>query len=122
MFPCGYNASEVVAKINGYTYVGDGDENQMANFVAKLGPISVCLNAPPSWSSYTGGVYPASECDPTNINHCVLAVGYNTTANPPYWIIRNSWGEDWGMKGYIYLEFGKNACAVSEAASSAIVV
>lgn len=78
MFPCGYNASEVVAKINGYTYVGDGDENQMvlanhhlrcswscasislshsltqANFVAKLGPISVCLNAPPSWSSYTG--------------------------------------------------------------------
>jgi hypothetical protein len=91
----------------------------------------------------TGGVYPASECDPTNINHCVLAVGYNTTANPPYWIIRNSWGEDWGtppsllldegfhnqthnippgMKGYIYLEFGKNACAVSAAASSALVV
>ena len=29
MAQCDYNASEVVAKINGYTYVGNGDENQM---------------------------------------------------------------------------------------------
>ena len=37
-------------------------------------------------------------------DHCVMAVGYNSTAPKPYWIVRNSWASTWGMQGYIYLE------------------
>jgi C1A family cysteine protease len=51
----------------------------------------------------------------------VLAVGYNLTANPPYWIIRNSWGTSWGLEGYMHLEFGTDACAVAEMTTSAII-
>ena len=33
--------------------------------------------------------------------HALLIVGYDEEEN--YWIVRNSWGEDWGDKGYCYL-------------------
>eukprot|EP00906_Rhabdomonas_costata_P030216 RCo042680 len=33
------------------------------------------------------------------INHEVVLVGYNTLNDPPYWVVRNSWGVDWGLKG-----------------------
>ena len=39
----------------------------------------------------------------TELDHAVVAVGYNTSMTP-YFVIRNSWGTDWGMDGLIYLE------------------
>ena len=60
-------------------------------------------------ASYTSGVYPASKCS-TDIDHAVMIVGFT----PHAWIIKNSWGTDWGVNGYLYLERGKNACGVAE--------
>ena len=28
----------------------------------------------------------------------------------PYWIVRNSWGTEFGDQGYLYIEMGKNLC------------
>ncbi|KAI8440827.1 hypothetical protein MSG28_009139 [Choristoneura fumiferana] len=44
------------------------------------------------------------------LNHAVQIVGYDTTANPPYYILRNSWGADWGENGYAKLAIGGNQC------------
>ena len=55
------------------------------------------------WQHYSGGVYAGGACG-ARYNHAVLLVGYNATASPPYWIAKNSWGEDWGTQGgYILL-------------------
>lgn len=43
----------------------------------------------------------------------MLVVGYGVEDGVPYWLVQNSWGTDWGEKGYIKVEMGKNMCGKS---------
>jgi cathepsin L len=54
---------------------------------------------------YKTGIF--SNCG-TSTNHAALATGYDNNGN---WIIKNSWGKQWGENGYITLKEG-NTCAV----------
>jgi C1A family cysteine protease len=45
----------------------------------------------------------------TKLNHAVLAVGYDEDSL----IIKNSWGTDWGLDGFIRIKHG-NTCGVYE--------
>ena len=91
----------------------------LAQNIATHGPASICVNAA-NWSSYVGGVMTETACGgmaSTDIDHCVQLTGYNAEANPPYWIVRNSWATDWGVNGYIYLAFGENTCGLANEAT-----
>jgi C1A family cysteine protease len=74
-------------------------------------PTSVCVDAS-NWSLYRSGVF--SNCG-TNINHAVLATGWDASGN---WIIQNSWGTSWGQAGFITLKSG-NTCAVCNVLANA---
>lgn len=84
----------------------------MKDHVFSTGPLSICIDAT-IWSNYVSGVISASECG-TEVNHCVQVTGINLSdETSPYWIVRNSWGESWGLDGYIHLEYGTDACAIT---------
>ncbi|KAJ8944783.1 hypothetical protein NQ318_003651 [Aromia moschata] len=90
-----------------------GSEEVILALIAKNGPVSVAVNAL-SWQYYVGGVI-QFHCDsnPTKLNHAVEIVGYDLTGDVPYYIAKNSWGEDFGEKGYLYLAIGKNICGLA---------
>jgi cathepsin L len=64
------------------------------------GCVSVAIEANQlAFQYYSSGVL-TGECG-TSIDHAVLAVGYGTDSGVPYWWVKNSWGDTWGLKGYV---------------------
>jgi len=118
--PCTFNAAYIDAKLSSWTYVTQSQsEPEMVNYLVAHGPLSICVDAEP-WQFYSGGILMASACS-TSIDHCVEAIGYNTAASTPYWIVRNSWGTDWGLSGYIWLQYGQDTCAMAQVVTNSIV-
>ncbi|KAL3020507.1 hypothetical protein AAZX31_05G147700 [Glycine max] len=50
------------------------------------------------------GIYGGGNCSKYWVNHFVLLVGYGSADGVDYWIAKNSWGEDWGKDGYIWIQ------------------
>lgn len=65
----------------------------------QLGPVSVGVDASDSGIKFYKSGIIKRRCG-TAIDHAVLAVGYGTEKGVDYWIIKNSWGPDWGEDGY----------------------
>jgi len=87
-------------------------ERLMIAHLTDKGTLSICLDAT-IWSTYVSGT--VSNCDGNVINHCVQVVGmyYSSATDSGFYKIRNSWGTDWGLAGYISLTYGSNVCSVA---------
>jgi C1A family cysteine protease len=97
---CKYSASKGKVKTYGYKNVA-GNNTAMMSAINKQ-PVAVAINSSSrAFQSYSSGVL-SGNCD-TSSNHIVAAVGYNSTATEPYWIVRNSWGSRWGKAGFIWM-------------------
>lgn len=109
----------VAARITGYRQVPQ-DEESLAAALAQYGPLAVCINARP-WpnhetDSWTGIAPWADKCTAEQADHCVQLVGYDKTAQSPYWKLRNQWGASWGEHGYVRLPYGVNSCGITQSA------
>jgi len=114
---CQFKPADVEAKIASYKTISN--EADMKTATATVAPLSICVDAA-QWQFYSSGVMTPSQCG-TSLDHCVQIVGYDTSVNPPYWNVRNSWGADWGMSGFIRLEYGHNTCGLTEETTTAVV-
>jgi len=95
-----------------YGKVAQNSEEDLASKCASIGVMEVSIDASGyGFHLYTGGIYDDSSCSSTALNHAVGCVGYGSENGVKYWIIRNSWGEDWGEAGYIRMVKDKgNQC------------
>lgn len=92
-------STAVVVDFKKYLIVDD-NEVALKEAVTNYGPLVVMLYASDYWKLYTGGIWYEPECSETT-NHAVLLVGYGRENGHDYWLIKNSWGKDWGENGYI---------------------
>jgi len=117
---CTFDKSKVAVKISNYTCVAP-DEAQMKAFIEKNGPVSIGINAN-TLQFYMGGIADPFDilCSPKHLDHGVLIVGYGVENSKPFWIVKNSWGQGWGEKGYFRIIMGKNKCGLANMVSHSI--
>lgn len=68
------------------------------------------------------GVYDDPLCDNKDVNHGVVAVGFGVLNGIPYWIVRNTWGTNWGLSGYFLMKRGVNKCKIETYAAYVVAV
>lgn len=86
----------------------DEVSNERMKELLQKQPLGVAIHSGKCLSSYSKGIIKASDCecnDPkkTDVNHGVTLVGYgksDVAGCSEYWLIRNSWGSQWGDKGF----------------------
>uniref|UniRef100_A0A3B1JN51 Cathepsin L.1 n=1 Tax=Astyanax mexicanus TaxID=7994 RepID=A0A3B1JN51_ASTMX len=120
---CRFKPDSVGATCTGFVDITSGDEKALQEAVATIGPISVAIDAGhSSFQLYESGIYNEPDCSSSDLDHGVLAVGYGTDSGKDYWLVKNSWGLDWGNKGYIQMSRNKdNQCGIATAASYPLV-
>eukprot|EP00928_Gymnodinium_smaydae_P021804 TRINITY_DN18537_c0_g2_i2.p1 TRINITY_DN18537_c0_g2~~TRINITY_DN18537_c0_g2_i2.p1 ORF type:complete len:630 (-),score=156.47 TRINITY_DN18537_c0_g2_i2:32-1870(-) len=109
--------------VTGYKNVQEQSEAALRTALVQQ-PVSVAIDATEQLQMYKSGIFDASCA--TSLNHAVLAAGYGTEAGKGYWLIRNSWGTDWGENGYFRFlreadSTGPGQCGIQMAPSYPVV-
>jgi len=75
--------------------------------VIEYGPIKTGMYAYDDFHYYTEGCYEHEDVT-TAVNHSVLIVGWDDDAcsGEGAWLVKNSWGEDWGENGFVWMKYG----------------
>lgn len=115
-----------VVTLDAWETVPPGNETALMQAVARH-PVAVgmCVGPNPnikSWHAYEGGIFDGPSCE-TPIDHAMLVVGYGSQDGQDYWLVKNSWGTDFGEEGFI--KFKRNTggfgyCSVAHEPAFAI--
>ncbi|KAG9441796.1 hypothetical protein H6P81_017650 [Aristolochia fimbriata] len=123
---CKFDKSKIAASVANFSVVSL-DEDQIAANLVQNGPLAVGINAV-FMQTYIGGVSCPYICS-RRLDHGVLLVGYGSAGyapirlkEKPYWIIKNSWGENWGEQGYYKICRGRNVCGVDSMVSTVTAI
>lgn len=118
---CTFRRSEVGATCTDFAQVQSGDELALQKAVASVGPIAVGIHFVEKFYLYKEGVFDHKFCQ-SNEGHALLIVGYGVFNGKDYWLVKNSWGTDWGMNGYAMMSRNQdNQCGIADFAVYPIV-
>jgi len=103
---------QIPVKLVAWGYVrrdgGIPSVDEMKKALCTYGTIAATVKVTPAFQAYVGGIFdeftPVSS--PKDVNHGIIIVGWDDTKKA--YRIKNSWGERWGEKGYMWIEYGCN--------------
>ena len=81
---------------------------QLKEALVAHGPIVTPIFYDKCLANYRSGVF--NEKDAGMVNHVVLLIGWDDKKQA--WLIKNSWGEEWGEKGFGWIKYGSNNIGV----------
>ncbi|CAF3466389.1 unnamed protein product [Rotaria socialis] len=109
-----------IGSIQGYGTTPNGNEEEMKRALSTYGPLAVGVYVTsdfqfygPSQRAGTSDIIDIASC-PKTIDHAIAIVGYGTENGQDYWLVRNSWGTDWGLNGYFKIARNKDSmCGIA---------
>ena len=115
----GKNIPMISHKAGGYYFVKgvkpEGNELNIRKDVYRWGPTSTGMMVYEDFVNFTGkGVYRWDGKSGKYGGHAVVIVGWGENVTDKYWIVRNSWGNNWGDNGYFKIVRGENHCEIEE--------
>lgn len=80
--------------------------NTLEYCIAKEQPVVAVIEVHPSFFNLINGAIDLPAIESIEGLHAILLVGYSQRNDgKPFYIIRNSWGQNWGSNGYAYLSY-----------------
>jgi len=93
----------------------DGDEKNIRYDIFRWGPVCSAMKIYPDFYTFKGkGIYEWNKQYQQVGAHAIEIVGWGEQSNKKYWIVKNSWGTDWGDEGYFKILRGVNECEIEE--------
>ena len=74
---------------------------QIKEAICKYGPVYSTVYADSLFMGYNEGVFDVPTTKTTN--HAIVLLGWDDAKGA--WLLRNSWGGDWGDKGYMWIKY-----------------
>lgn len=109
--PCNGCPYERAYTIDNWAYVGNWSTvptvEQIKQAIHQYGPIAAAVYAGDAFTAYSGGIFNIDEQG--TVNHAIVIVGWDDEqGSSGVWIVRNSWGTNWGEGGYMRIEYGRS--------------
>jgi cathepsin X len=79
----------------------------MMQEIYQRGPISCGIAVTYEMENYKSGIF-IDKTGFVDINHEVSIVGFGEEDGIKFWEVRNSWGSEWGMEGFMKIVRGSN--------------
>ena len=86
-----YSYGPAIVKVDGRTIAKELKNGPMAEFKSRIQDNRMCSKA---------------------AEHSVVLIGWTIFASEEYWILRNSWGQQWGVDGNFYTKINGDICNV----------
>jgi cathepsin B len=87
------------------------EQSQIETELFKNGPVEAAFTVYADFLPYKSGVYQHKTGGVLG-GHAVKILGWGVEDSTPYWLVANSWNEDWGDKGYFKILRGSNECGI----------
>ena len=104
--PTGHKKAEIETSF----CIGEDDaeksQNEIQREIYKNGPVIAGMAVFTDLQDYKGGIYKQEKGEMIGL-HAIVITGWGMKDGVKYWVVRNSWSEEWGEKGYFRIQFGE---------------
>jgi len=106
-----YSKSYDEDKIYGSAYSIRENENAIMTEIYKNGSVEAAFTVYSDFPTYKSGVYRHTSGGALG-GHAIKIIGWGVENGTKYWLVVNSWNEDWGDKGTFKILRGENHCGI----------
>jgi len=91
-----------------YRVGGQSDISRIKEAIYNYGPVYASVHVNSNFQNYRSGVF--NNTSNNSPNHAIVLCGWDDSlGRNGAWLLKNSWSENWGENGYMWIEYAANS-------------